>query len=555
LAVSYLRFDDAGRRAARPARRGLGAGSWRPRWWHYLLGAIVLVLALAGAAAIMLTSSSASLTTDPVALAHVQMPLGGGTIESVAVSGPHGRQIAVRVTGGKQIWPQRPIPAHERVSITVVIKHPSWNAWLTGKTEWLHLTFVTPSASLRQHYMTLHAGAPLTLHFKQPVAVVWYGTAGHLQRHVLATPQSDFVVGNEPSAGTLTVEASLRTWEKARPAIVSWFPSGAAASAVAIPTPGSQIKPNTPITLTFSKTVAAALGTHMPPVSPATPGSWHQVNTHTIQFVPTGYGYGLSTPVSVGLPSGIRLVGGESSGGSTSGDWTVPTGSTIRLQELLAELGYLPVKFNEAGRGVALTPGAQEAAAVSPPKGTFGWRYHDTPTALRSDWSPGASGVITRGALMAFENDHGMTADGVAGPAVWKALITAVDAGKRSTFGYTFVMVSEGSPETEQTWHNGKTVVQGLVNTGIGVAPTATGTYPVFEHALSVTMSGTNPDGSHYSDPGVPYVSYFNGGDALHGFVRPGYGYPQSLGCVEMPYSEASQVYPYTPIGTLVDVT
>ena len=127
--------------------------------------------------------------------------------------------------------------------------------------------------------------------------------------------------------------------------------------------------------------------------------------------------------------------------------------------------------------------------------------------------------------------------------------------GHKSTFGYTFVHVSEGSPETESTWHNGKTVVSGLVNTGIPAAPTATGTYPVFEHALSVTMSGTNPDGSHYSDPGVPYVSYFNGGDALHGFIRGGYGFPQSLGCVEMPYSEASSVYPYTPIGTLVDVT
>ena len=50
-------------------------------------------------------------------------------------------------------------------------------------------------------------------------------------------------------------------------------------------------------------------------------------------------------------------------------------------------------------------------------------------------------------------------------------------------------------------------------------------------------------------------VSYFNGGDALHGFIRASYGFPQSLGCVEMPYSEAAQVYPYTPIGTLVDVT
>jgi lipoprotein-anchoring transpeptidase ErfK/SrfK len=162
---------------------------------------------------------------------------------------------------------------------------------------------------------------------------------------------------------------------------------------------------------------------------------------------------------------------------------------------------------------------------------------------------------MTKGAIMAFETDHDMTADGVPGDAVWKALIDAIIAGKRSTFGYTFVQVSEGSPEGESTWHNGHTVVSGAVNTGVPAAPTAQGIFTVFEHALSVTMEGTNPDGSHYDDPGVPYVSYFNGGDALHGFIRGSYGFPQSDGCVEMPYSEASQVYPYTPIGTLVDVS
>ena len=42
------------------------------------------------------------------------------------------------------------------------------------------------------------------------------------------------------------------------------------------------------------------------------------------------------------------------------------------------------------------------------------------------------------------------------------------------------------------------------------------------------TMSGTNPDGSHYVDPGIQWVSYFNGGDALHGFVRGSYGFPRA---------------------------
>ena len=43
------------------------------------------------------------------------------------------------------------------------------------------------------------------------------------------------------------------------------------------------------------------------------------------------------------------------------------------------------------------------------------------------------------------------------------------------------------------------------------------------------------------------WVSYFNGGDALHGFVRSSYGSPQSDGCVEMPVANAQVVYPLTP--------
>ena len=40
-----------------------------------------------------------------------------------------------------------------------------------------------------------------------------------------------------------------------------------------------------------------------------------------------------------------------------------------------------------------------------------------------------------------------------------------------------------------------------LANTGIGVAPTGIGTFPVYEKLPFQIMSGTNPDGSHYADP------------------------------------------------------
>jgi len=552
--VSYLRTPPAGGTTARysgatassPRRSGRG---------RYVAGGVVaLVLAAAAVAALILVSTHPSLTTDSSAIAKVGMPLGGGSIQSATlVSGPHAARVPVQVRGAK-IYPARLVPANQQISLEVVVKRPGWIAWLAGSTQKLRLTITTPAASLRSHYLTVASRAPLHLHFKSPVQVISYGLAGHLRRHVLAAPESIVTVPHSSAAGTIFVAAAPRTWESSRPASVSWFPAGGSATAVADPAPGTTIRPGTPITLTFSKPIAKALGTHLPPVAPVTQGSWHELNSHAIVFRPEGYGYGLGAKVDIALPNGVKLLGGQSSATSAGGSWPVPPGSTVRLQQILSLLGYLPLRFAYAGSGPGLTPVEQEAAAINPPPGRFSWRYPNTPAALKSFWRVGASGVMMQGALLAFETDHGITADGVAGPLVWRALIRAAVTGKRSSSGYTFVSVSVAS-QSLNLWHNGQTVIGGTpVNTGIASAPTATGTYPVYEHLPVTTMSGSNPDGSHYSDPGIPDVSYFNGGDALHGFTRAQYGSPQSLGCIEMPFGVAAHVYSYTPIGTLVHV-
>jgi peptidoglycan hydrolase-like protein with peptidoglycan-binding domain len=525
----------------------------RLRPLYLFVAAVLAVLIAAVAAFAVLATSKATLVSDKDALARVNMPLGGGKVTSVAAfTDPTNQRVPV-VLRGNRIWPQGRLPVGEAISIVVEIRRPGWVSWLTGATTRLHLTVTTPTAKLTHNYLTLSRSAPLRIHFDHAVSVIFYGARrSHLTKRVLPAPTSVVTLQRTAVAGSIWVSAVPLSWETAVPHVISWFPAGSGASAVSSPAPGSTIRPHTPIVLTFSKPWAQVLGHSKPPISPATQGTWREISSHALVFRPQGYGYGLGTTVKVELPSAVRLVGGANPRASEVGTWKVPPGSTARLQQLLADLGYLPLKFS--GNTVARTERAQETAAVKPPSGTFSWRYPNTPSMLRNLWKPGASGVMTKGAVMAFENDHGLTTDGTAGPAVWKALIAAELAGHRSSFGYTFVMVSEGSPESESTWHNGRTVVSGAVNTGIPAAPTAQGVFPVFLHASSVTMSGTNPDGSHYSDPGVPYVSYFNGGDALHGFIRSSYGSPQSLGCVEMPYSEAAAVYPYTPIGTLVDV-
>ena len=454
---------------------------------RYVLAGLMLA-AVAGVvvAGVVLTSAKASLSADPVAMAKIGMPLGGGSIESVSVvTGPHSQPVPVKVTGGK-LYPDQLIPANAPLQIQVTVKRPGWISWLAGSTQKLQLNLTTPVASLRSHYITVRKGDQLRAHFKAAISAYTFGTSpGHMSRTVLPRPSDVITLPHSGLAGTEYLSAAPRQWEKAKTAQISYFPAGRSATAVASPTPGATIKPSTPITLTFSKPIGKALGAHMPPISPSTPGSWHRLNSHTIRFEPTGYGYGLDAKVQLALPSGVRLLGGQSSSASNTGTWTVPGGSIVRLQQLLAIDGYLPLNFHYAnGQGPGLTPAAQETAAVDPPKGSFSWRYPNTPTLLKNMWQVGSAGTMMEGAIMAFENDNDIYSLPYDGPTstVWKTLIADVVAGKHNTFGYSFVDVSVAS-QSLNLWHNGKTVIGGTpVNTGIPSAPTATGTYPVYEH-------------------------------------------------------------------------
>ncbi|MGH9020412.1 MAG: L,D-transpeptidase family protein [Acidimicrobiales bacterium] len=212
--------------------------------------------------------------------------------------------------------------------------------------------------------------------------------------------------------------------------------------------------------------------------------------------------------------------------------------------QLLAQLHYLPVRFSPAS---AVTDPAQ------PTPGAYTWAFAHLPSDLSAQWRVGTANVVLTGAMMAFQSQHGLTVTGVPDAATWEALDAAARANAIDPATYDYVDVSESLPETLTLYVNGRDAFHALVNTGISVAPTETGTYPVYLRFTSTVMTGFNPDGSYYADP-VTWVSYFNGGDALHQFYRASYGWPQSLGCVEMALPDAHHVYPYTPIGTLVTV-
>ena len=309
-----------------------------------------------------------------------------------------------------------------------------------------------------------------------------------------------------------------------------------------------------PIRIVFSAALAA--DSPLPRLSPRIAGRWQRGSGDSLEFVPRR-AFAQQTKVGLRIPagpSGVRSAVGGLLAKPVSAHFRTGTFSTLRLQQVLAQLGYLPLTWMPVGSSdpAAADANAQLSAAFSPPLGIFSWQ-HGYPKALRAFWRLGAPSLIVTGAIMAFESDHGMTMDVMAGPAVWTALLKAAARGEQNAHGYTYARASEKTPETLTIWHNGQVVFHNLANTGIPVAQTTIGTAPVYLRYQFQIMRGRNPDGSKYADP-VAWVAYFRAGEAVHYFPRYSYGFPQSLGCVELPYSPAKRAWPYLTYGSLVTV-
>jgi len=327
-----------------------------------------------------------------------------------------------------------------------------------------------------------------------------------------------------------------------------------------------------PITVTFSSALTPS--TPLPTLSPEIAGSW-KVSGATATFTPSS-GYLPDTTVTLKIPGG--MTGAAASAGrlkkASSVTFTTGTYSTLGLQQILTQLGYLPFTWAPAASGTAASiPAGAPAAtgggatgstlaslneevstAYAPSAGTFTFKP-GYPSQLTTQWKAGQDNMLDQGAIRAFESNQGLTMDGVAGPDVWAHLLAAAAKDQVNPNGYSYALAAQDSPhETLKVWHNGKLILNTAANTGIPAANTQDGTFAVYERLQFQIMKGTNPDGSKYSDP-VYWISYFNGGDAVHYFERPGYGYYQSLGCVELPMTPAKFIWPYLTYGTLVTVT
>ncbi|MGO9488752.1 MAG: L,D-transpeptidase [Solirubrobacteraceae bacterium] len=223
------------------------------------------------------------------------------------------------------------------------------------------------------------------------------------------------------------------------------------------------------------------------------------------------------------------------------------------MQQALARLGYLGAVFRPTYRFSA-PRGAEtrrEAAvnAYHPPRGTLAPHPAAAPPVRM-----GVLDATTRGALVVYQADHDLAMTGEPNVSTWDSILAAETHYRRAQQPYTWVSVSESLPETLVLYRGQRAVLSTPVNTGVPGAETEKGIFPIYARYVSTTMTGTDPDGVHYIAPDVPWVNYFNGGDAVHGYPRASYGFPQSNGCVELPIETAHTVFDMLAIGDIVEV-
>ncbi len=542
-------------------RAGIGAAAA-----VVIVGIGVALVALLGRPAVSVSSGEAL----------VRVHLGGvGTEVSGIRATSAGRPLALaRQSTG--FVPVAAVPQGRTVHVRVTAAPPSWLRWLLGSGVSASATLRAPPAAPSARVAVAARPGRVTLGCARPVCVIDYRAADEPARVIrLSRPSTtaQLAVPEHQSGGALQVAAAAWPWERlaARPTTVDWLeaPQDGVPVAAADPAPDSaQAGLDSPITLTFDEPVARALGTARPRVSPATAGTWTEPNADTLVFTPRGLGFGPGTEVSVSFDRPVTVVSGSSAASvvlaaSGSYHFAVTQASLLRLQQILAQLHYLPLNFTPAPGVRSPTTLAGEVATLgSPLKGSFSWRWPSIPASLQAQWQPGSPTVVVKGALMAFmsatdSSFNGYTADDETvsqlADGLWKPLLAAAAANRADPEPYSYVHVSENLPETLILWENGRTVLTSPANTGIPGWATALGTYPIYVRYTVNQMTGTNPDGSHYDDT-VYWINYFNGGDAVHGFPRGSYGWPQSLGCVELPIPTANVAFNHLAIGDLVTV-
>ena len=311
-----------------------------------------------------------------------------------------------------------------------------------------------------------------------------------------------------------------------------------------------------PITIRFSAPLPPI--TPVPVLTPRTEGTW-TTQGNSLVFTPNG-AFPPDSEVTVSIPGGMHgvvAVDGARLRATRTVEFTTEGGSTLRAEQLLAQLGYLPVTWHPQAP-LARTRAEFERAVYVAPHGQFAF-LGDVPQPLRALWTPGSSSQVLQSALTSFDRSERLPPGSGLSTKFWSTLLRLGrrPALHRNPDGFTYAIADKNTgnnqPETFTIFQDGRVVLETAANTGISVSPTADGTYAVYLKFQNQVMKGVSPFGGSYADP-VSWISYFNGSDAVHYIYRAQYGFPQSFGCVELPWAAAEKSYGLLQLGTLVTI-
>jgi lipoprotein-anchoring transpeptidase ErfK/SrfK len=292
-------------------------------------------------------------------------------------------------------------------------------------------------------------------------------------------------------------------------------------------------------------------GTPRPTLTPHTAGTWGDLGDY--EFFKPASTLAPCTSYTMRIPAETRVERHRVLGESRTVTFNVACPGITAVQEALARLNYLPYTLHGFVGASSIAPLSRAAASKLAYELPHGILLANVPEA--PPLTMGITDATTAGAMEVFEGDHNLPISATVTPQLWTELLADETLARRNPHPYTWVTVTETLPETLEVHEGRKIELSTPANTGVPGAATQQGIFPIYVRYVTTTMTGTNVDGSHYVDPGVPWVNYFNGGDAVHGYPRPGYGYPQSNGCVELPIPTAETVFGMLAVGDLVIVS
>ena len=151
----------------------------------------------------------------------------------------------------------------------------------------------------------------------------------------------------------------------------------------------------------------------------------------------------------------------------------------------------------------------------------------------------------TAEAVRNFQQQNGLTADGIVGPDTWNAVGISPELLQFFNTEYNITIDLE---EKELTLRQGEQILEVYpVAVGTPSTPTPTGNWRIIQK----TLNPGGPIGARWMRLSVPW-----GGYGIHGTDEPGsIGTAASHGCVRMLNEDVIELYDIVPLGTEVKIT